>query len=136
MIVADTNLVAYLFIPGANSVLSEEVLMRDAEWATPVLCRSELRNVLALYMRHQGMSLMQAQQTMDKAERFLEQNEFTVPSDAILQATSKCHISAYDAEFVVLAEQLHVPLVTSDKDVLRAFPRLAVSPAEFIANEE
>ena len=132
MIVADTNLVAYLFIPGANSALAEEVLIRDAEWATPVICRSGLRNVLALYMRHQGMSLMQAQQTMDKAERFLMQNEFTVPSDAILQATSRSGVSAYDAEFIVLAEQLHVPLVTSDKDVLKAFPRIAVNPVEFI----
>ena len=80
MIVADTNLVAYLLIPGANSALAEEVLNRDAEWATPLLCRSELRSALTLYMRHQGMSLMQAQQTMDKAERLLLRHEFAVPS--------------------------------------------------------
>lgn len=132
MIVADTNLVAYLLIPGANSALAEEVLDRDAEWATPLLCRSELRNVLTLYMRHQGMSLTQAQQTMDKAERLLLRHEFTVPSDAVLQATSRADVSAYDAEFIVLAEQLHIPLVTSDKAVLKAFPRIAIHPADFI----
>ena len=131
MIVADTNLVAYLLIPGAHSALAEEVLNRDAEWATPLLCRSELRSVLTLYMRHQGMSLMQAQQTMDKAERLLLRHEFTVPSDAVLQTTSRADVSAYDAEFIVLAEQLHIPLVTSDRAVLEAFPRIAIHPADF-----
>ena len=128
MIVADTNLISYLLIPGDKSSRAETVLMRDAEWAAPLIWRSELRNVLTLYMRHQNMTLSQAQQTMGKAESILRRNEYVVPSDLILELTAKNQISAYDAEFVVLAAQLQVFLVTFDKAVLRMFPRVAVHP--------
>jgi predicted nucleic acid-binding protein len=47
----------------------------------------------------------------------------------VLSKESGC--TAYDCEFVHIAKELGVPLVTSDKRVLRAFPRLAVSIAEF-----
>ena len=60
MIVADSNLIAYLLIPGDKSALADEVLLKDADWAVPSICRSEVRNILALYMRHEGMSLSQA----------------------------------------------------------------------------
>jgi predicted nucleic acid-binding protein len=131
MIVADSNLVAYLLIPGAMSSLAEAVLRRDAAWATPLLCRSELRNILTLYVRDRGMPLAQAWQTMERADRLVLRNEFAVPSDAVIQTASEAGISAYDAEFVVLAGQLQIPLVTCDGEVLRAFPRTAVHPSAF-----
>lgn len=128
MIVADSNLIAYLLIPGDKTSYSEAVLKQDAEWAAPLLWRSEFRNVLTLYMRHQGMTLAQALQTMDKAEALLRRNEFVVPSDSIFELTSQHPISAYDAEFVALATQLGVSLVTFDRTLVTMFPRTAVHP--------
>jgi predicted nucleic acid-binding protein len=131
VIVADSNLIAYLLIPGDQSERSESVLKKDAEWAAPIIWRSELRNVLTLYMRHQGMTLVQSQQTIGKAEKFLQRNEFVVPSDLVLKLTAHKAISAYDAEFIVLAQQLQVPLVTFDKALIRLFPKTAVHPDKF-----
>ncbi len=132
MIVADSNLIAYLFIPGDKSGLAEDVLLKDADWAVPLLCRSEVRNILALYMRHHGMSLAQGRETMEKAEHLWKSREYAVPSDDILELTCDHHITAYDGEFVVLAKQLGVPLVTFDKAVRKAFPVIAISPEDFL----
>ena len=46
--------------------------------------------------------------------------------------TACCRITAYDAEFVVLARQLGVRLVTFDKPLRKAFPEIAVDPAAFM----
>jgi hypothetical protein len=67
MIVADSNLIAYLLIPGGKSLLADEVFVKDSEWAIPLIYRSEMRNILAIYMRHEGMSLSQASRTMNQA---------------------------------------------------------------------
>ncbi len=132
MIVADSNLVAYLLIPGANSALADEVFRKDADWAVPLICRSELRNVLTLYMRHQGMSLLQAQITMGKAERLWSGREYAIPSDDVLELTFRHKLTAYDGEFVALAAQLGVPLVTFDRAVCKACPDVTVSAGDFL----
>ncbi len=132
MIVADSNLIAYLLIPGNNSSLADEVFIKDADWAVPLLCRSELRNILTLYMRHEGMSLQQAQTTMEKAEFLWSNREYAVPSDSVLETTVHTRISAYDGEFIVLAQHLGVPLATFDKPVRKAFPSIAVSAEDFL----
>jgi len=51
MIVVDTNVLAYLLMPGKFTAGAEQLLRSDPEWAAPVLWRSELRNVLATYVR-------------------------------------------------------------------------------------
>ncbi len=131
MIVADSNLVAYLLIPGDKSALADEILRKDSDWAVPLICRSEVRNILTLYMRHEGMTLSQAKTTMEKAEGLWRSREFAVPSDDVLELTSRHNVSAYDGEFVVLARQLRVPLITFDKPVRKAFPTLAIDPEAF-----
>ncbi|NLH43945.1 MAG: type II toxin-antitoxin system VapC family toxin [Planctomycetes bacterium] len=47
-----------------------------------------------------------------------------------LAAASAC--SAYDCEFVALAKDLNLPLVTADKQILTQFPDVAVSLATFV----
>ena len=132
MIVADSNLIAYLMIPGEKSAISDAVLERDPEWATPLIWRSELRNILTLYMRHREMTLSQAQQTMSRAEKLCAPCEYALPSDLVLELTAMTNLSAYDAEFVVLAKQLGANLVTFDKKILKEMPGLAVEPEWFI----
>ena len=134
MIVADSNLIAYLLIPGDKSALADEVLLKDADWAVPLICRSEVRNILTLYMRHKGMSLSQAGRTMEKAEALWSSREFMVPSDDVLELTFHHNITAYDGEFVVLAKQLGIPFVTFDNPLRKTFPNLAIAAEDFLMN--
>ena len=132
MIVVDTNLVAYLLIPGHQTETSERVFQHDTIWAAPLLWRSELRNVLTLYMRQQGMTLAQALSTMEQGEKIIGGRDYAVPSAAVLQVTDRTSLSAYDAECVALAQALGIKLVTTDGKVLRQVPRIAVSAEQFI----
>ena len=131
MIVVDSNLVAYLLIPGEKSSLAERVFSKDPEWAVPIVCRSEVRNILTLYMRHEGMSLAQAKETMETAEALWRGREYALPSDDVLDLTAEKNVTAYDAEFACLAEALNVPLLTFDKPLRRACPKVAIDPADF-----
>lgn len=130
MIVADTNLAAYLFLGGTGTDLARRIFLQDPEWAAPLLWRSEFRSVLAQYLRKQELSLTDALAVQRKAESLFRGREHIVPSRNVLRLVSKSACSAYDCEFVALAEQLRVPLVTSDRQVLKAFPGIAVSPRE------
>lgn len=131
MIVVDTNVIAYLLIPGAHSAKARDVFVRDAGWAAPALWRSELRNVLALYLRQGHLSMTQAIEVQETAEEVMAGREYAVESRSVLELASSSGRSACDCEFVALARALGVPLVTSDTRVCRSFPAIATSLAEF-----
>ncbi len=131
MIVVDTNVIGYLFLSSEQSVLAEQALQRDNKWAAPILWRSEFRNVLTLYMRKNILRLEQAQQIMNSALKLLKGREYKVPSYEILWLTSTSNCSAYDCEFVATANDLKVPLVTVDKQLLHEFSSVATSLNSF-----
>jgi predicted nucleic acid-binding protein len=133
VIIADTNLIAYLLIPGPFSADAERVQRRDPEWRAPWLWRSEFLNVLSLYMRTGTMTLMEAQGTWARARRLLNAREFTVNGSAVLDLAAASRCKAYDCEFVLAAKTAGVPLVTGDAKVLAAFPSVAVSIQSFAA---
>ncbi|CAN5157678.1 type II toxin-antitoxin system VapC family toxin [soil metagenome] len=126
MIVVDTNILAYLYLPGAMTAHAEALLARDADWAAPVLWRSELRNILAGYIRRKALSFDQACSLQEEAESLLAGAEFEVDSNTVLELVRDSDCSAYDCEFVALAIKLNTRLVTADKKLLRAFPGRAV----------
>lgn len=131
MIVVDTNVIVYLQIEGELTREAERVYLRDPAWAAPFLWRSEFRNVLALIIRRGGLSLDQAFDVMQSAELLMEGQEFEVPSERVLRLAAQSGCSSYDCEFVALAQDLGVPLVTSDSQLLSKFRSTAVSIRSF-----
>ena len=57
MIVVDSNILAYLYLPGEFTAAAEALLEREPEWAAPPLWRSEFRNLLAGYLRRKTEEL-------------------------------------------------------------------------------
>lgn len=127
MIVVDTNVLAYLVIEGDQTEAAEALRRAEAEWAAPRLWRSELANVLALYVRRGELTVEDAGRRHAAAAALVEGSEYDVPVLEVLAATVAGPCSAYDAEFVVLAETLGVRLVTADRLLVRAFPEVALS---------
>jgi len=132
MIVADTNLIAYLQITGVLTPIASRVLQKDPYWITPPLWQSEFRNLLAGYMGR-GMLLERAQIIMEKTLQLIEERQVIPDSNRVLALVANSPCTAYDCEFVALAEQIGIPLVTADKQLIKVFPDVAVSLEDFIA---
>ena len=132
MIIADTNSIAYLYLPSAYSEACEQALAKDSHWAAPMLWRSELRNILALYIRKALLTLADALEIQRQAENLLKDNEFEVDSLGVLRLANESGCSAYDCEFVYLAQTTQSPLITADNKLLRSFPNTAITAQDFI----
>ena len=129
MIVVDSNVVGYLYLPGEHTAKAEALLERDPDWAAPVLWRSEFRNILAGYLRRKTLTFDQACGLQSEAEDLLAGSEFEVDSKAVLELVRDSDCSAYDCEFIALANKLQVKLVTMDAKLLKAFPKRTISLA-------
>ena len=127
MIVVDSNVLAYLYLPGEYSTAAEALLEQDSDWAAPILWRSEFRNILAGYLRRKAITFEQAVSLQREAESLLEGAEFELESLAVLELVRDSDCSAYDCEFIALAMKLDTKLVTMDKKLLRAFPKRAIA---------
>ena len=127
MIVVDSNVLAYLYLPSEYTAAAEALLEKDSDWAAPILWRSEFRNILAGCMRRKAITFDQANSLQREAESLLEGAEFELESHAVLELVRDSDCSAYDCEFIALAMRLDTQLVTMDKKLLRAFPKRAVA---------
>jgi predicted nucleic acid-binding protein len=133
MIVVDSNVIAYCWINGDRTALAHRLRGLDPDWHAPVLWRSELRNILAGYRRDGSLSGEQVRSIMAAAEAALAGREHHLPSDRVFAVIERGRLSAYDCEFVALAEILRVSLVTEDRAILAACPGQSLSLERAIA---
>jgi predicted nucleic acid-binding protein len=133
MIVADANLIAALILPvSGTSDTAERILLADRDWAAPALWRSEFCNILATAVRNEVLGLELAIEAMEAAEQVMGGAEFDVSSVETLKVAAESGCTAYDSEYVLLARELEVQLVTLDKRLLREFPGTTVHPDAFL----
>jgi len=127
MIVVDTNIISYFYLQTTFSSKTELLFQKDPDWAAPVLWKSEFRNVLALYLRKEIINLEQAVNIQNEAESLFADTEYELSSSHVLSLVNQSSCSAYDCEFIALAQQLNVCLITQDKKLLSNFPSIAIS---------
>ena len=124
MIVVDVNVVVYFFVEGEKTPLARDLMRRDSDWQLPTLWRHEYLNVLATLVREGHAALADAQQLWRRAIDVLAHRERSADMELALALAAENRISAYDAQYVALAKQLHTVCVTQDKRLLAAFPAL------------
>lgn len=69
----------------------------------------------------------------EKTIKILSRIEKEPNYDNVLSLTKHHKISAYDAQFVSLAMEINIPLITQDNQLLENFPDLAKSMHQFIS---
>lgn len=126
-VVVDTNVIAYYWLPGEHTENAVALRRMTDDWFVPRLWRSEFRNVLARYLRARIIGLDQARALIRSAEAELVDCEHEVDSTAVMDLVAASACSAYDCEFVALAMQMGIPLVTENAALLRAFPDIAMT---------
>ncbi len=132
MIVVDTNIVAHFWLPSDHTELCDQLFQWDSEWIAPLLWKSEFRNIVTLLLRKGLIDLPGALQITEKAESQMKDREFHVNSIQVYKLAEKSDCSSYDCEFVSLAEDLNIKLITMDKQILRSFPEFATKPSDII----
>ena len=136
MIVADNSLISYFTIEGEFTDEAVAVRETDPVWAAPLLWRSEFLNVLWLHVRQDEFGLDLAFEHIDLAEDLIANRSYEVAPAEVLRLAVNSGCKAYDSQYAALAQQLDVPLVTHDQEVLDGFPETAVPPSDFLERRE
>jgi predicted nucleic acid-binding protein len=135
MIAVDTNILVHLWLPTDKTTLSENVFTIDRNWIAPFFWRSEFRNVVGQYIKR-GLPFEDGMKAIDNAEDIMDGHELEGASRDIMELVRISGCTAYDCEFIHVAKLRSVPLVTLDKELLTKFPRIAISPHQFIETFE
>ena len=76
-------------------------------------------------MRQDLLSIDDSVLIYDRANAILEGNEYDVSASAVLKLAKSSGCSAYDCEFIALAQYLEVQLISADAKLCKAFPDCA-----------
>jgi predicted nucleic acid-binding protein len=131
VIVVDNSVICgFVISSDAYHVAAVACRDRDPEWHAPFLARTEFRSVAAGYLR-KGEPLATLMAAGALAAMSVQVHHVT---DAeVFSILGAKPLSAYDAEYVALARRLNCKLITTDKEVLKCYPGLAIRLADWAA---
>jgi len=132
MIVADTNLLVYLFVASEFTERARQVHDSDSNWIFPPVALSEAANVLATLTREKWITAQTASEVLADIEKCILAGSREISMEAALDLAIKNRISVYDAQFVVLARSSGACLITADRKLTDKFPETALSMEAFI----
>ena len=128
MIVVDTNILEYLLIQGEHSERVEQLLIEDSNWVAPRLWLDEFLNVLATIERVGKMESQEADGILSDAIELMEDRSYDVPAQRVLATAKRTGCSAYDSQFLTLAEDLGLKLYSFDQKLINRSGGVAVKP--------
>jgi predicted nucleic acid-binding protein len=126
MIVVDANVIAYRVLANDRTTLALRLFDMDGEWISTSLWEYEFSNILAMPLRNEAWNVQQAVNALRDARKFLAR-VMEPSTETVFEIVRRHKITAYDAQYVALAIELNVPLVTEDKELLKKFPGKAYS---------
>jgi len=134
MIAADANLIAQLVLEHNQTELARAIYQRDPNWVMPELWRHELLNVLANHCRFKKVSYDKLLVAWQHAITLFADSVKPVDMPLALKIAGERNVTAYDAQYLVLAKTLDIPLVTEDRKLRQAAPDLTLSMQAFLSS--
>lgn len=131
MIVVDTNVIAYLLIDGERTEQARNLWQADPDWRVPPLWRAEFLSVLSTSVRAGVIEEQEALLLWRRATALLGEGEVEPGGEAVLTRSLRDGLSAYDAQFVAVAESLGVRFITNDQKILRQRRDVAIPLTDF-----
>ena len=132
MIVVDANVIAYFFIEGEKTTLARQVREMDPRWVAPEMWRHEFLNIMVTNCLFAKLPLGMAERIWTDAEDLMRGSEYVAEMRRVLHLAVDKSVTAYDTEYVLLAQCLGIPCVTEDGPLQKAFPGTAVPMAAFL----
>ena len=132
MIVVDVNVIAYLLIAGEKTADAQALRKLDSDWAVPDLWRDEFLNILATYVRQAGTDLETAKKLWQSAVDLLGSKQRTADPSSTLELAHSHRLSAYDAQYLAVALELGIKLITEDKALRQSASQHSMTMREFI----
>ena len=133
MLLVDTNVVAYLLIDGNYTEAAQELRLLDSDWRSEAFLLVEFTSVLVSSIARKRMTLSMAEDFLAKAAALFDGKLGRIPHASVLAIATRHRVSAYDARFLSLADQLGSRLITEDARLRAAAPALTQSLAEALA---
>jgi predicted nucleic acid-binding protein len=133
VVFVDKNLVADLLIDGDHTEVAQELRCRDPDWRNEAFLLVEFTNVLASSIATKRMSNTLAEDILSEAITLLDGKLVRIAHASVLSIAVRYRVTAYDARFLAVAQQLGIPLVTQDAKLRSAAPALTQSVAEALA---
>jgi predicted nucleic acid-binding protein len=119
MIVADANLLVYRYVRGPMSSLADAARAKEGDWRVPPFWKCEFTSAVLKMVRAEALTHAEATTAISDAHAEFASRETVVPQDRALAAALRYGTSAYDAQYVALAEMLNVSCVTADEPLAK-----------------
>ena len=132
MIVVDTNIISYLLTPNdLYNQLADDLFQKDSNWISPILWRHELLSVLSIYLRRNIIDTTTCKSIYQEAMETVTSRPIS-DFKKVFNIIENSSLSSYDCEFVALAHENNLPLITEDKKIIHEFPDTACTIKDYL----
>lgn len=135
MIVVDANILVAVVVASTHSSLAHRVGRMDPQWVFPPLCRYEVTSSLVKLVRAGALTEYQGIAAIADATALVAGREVAVDQVLALRVALALGLSAYDAQYIAVAQAYGIRCVTTDVPLARKAPDSAVLLSEFVGNQ-
>lgn len=136
MIVADASVLMHAIVQSPFSMEVDQSWTVDPYWIAPALWRSELRSGLTKHVRHGSFPSRDAFERALEAENLISETIEIRDHHLVLTIALESGCSAYDSEYIALAMEKGLPLLTYDRKLIDLFPGIAIMPGDWLKQNE